>query len=177
MIKKAIFLDRDGIVNKSIVREGKPYSPKDLNEFEFAEDIEEIKNLEDDFLIFIFTNQPEIARGKQSQENVEQIHKYICNMLPIKKIYTCPHDNLNNCDCRKPKSGMIFQAQKEFDLDLKNSWVIGDRWKDIDSGANAACRTIFVDYNYDEKLNCKPTYIVKSIIEAINIIRSNLNVI
>jgi len=170
---KAIFFDRDGIINKSIIRENKPYPPKDLSEFVFVEGIKFLISQlkQKNYLLFIITNQPDVSRKTQTKENVETINKYIQSNLPIDEIFTCFHDDKDNCECRKPKSGMILEAAKKYNIDLKKSWVIGDRWKDIESGNNAECKTIFVDYCYDEKLKSKPNYIVKSIDEIKGVIK------
>lgn len=164
-MNRAVFLDRDGIVNKAIVKDGKPYPPKDVNQIHFIKYFQNVMNRlkKEGFKVFVFTNQPDVARGTQTKEQVEKINNYIFKKLPIDKIYCCYHDDKDNCECRKPKPGMILQAAKEFDIDLKKSWVIGDRSKDIEAGIAAGCKTIFVDYGYKEKLNCKPSVVIKYI--------------
>ena len=167
MKNKAIFLDRDGVINKAITKEGIPYPPKNLNEFVFTEKIKEtldaLKAL--GYLLIIFTNQPDVARGKLLESEVAVINGHILSSLPITKIYCCYHDDKANCDCRKPKAGMIFSAVKDFQIDLKKSFVVGDRWRDIDAGHNAGVKTIFIDYGYNEKLKAVPAYIVNNAYE------------
>ena len=170
---KAIFLDRDGIINKPIVRDNKPYPPQSLKELEFVEGIEDFlaKMKVFGYYLFIVTNQPDVARGTQKKEVIEEIHKYILDNLDIDKIYVCYHDNQDKCNCRKPKNGMILQAQKEFDLDLSQCWMIGDRSSDITCGEISGCRTIFYQYNYEESSFSIPDYIIENISQAKEIIK------
>lgn len=164
-MKKAIFFDRDGVINVPLIKDNKPYPPPSLSKFEFSYKIPELLSFlkENRFLCFIFTNQPDVARGTQTKESVEEINSYIMKRLPIDKIYTCYHDSKDNCNCRKPKPGMILEAVKEYGIELSKSFVIGDRWRDIEAGVNASCRTIFIDYHYSEELKSKPTYSYHSI--------------
>ena len=168
---KAVFLDRDGVVNEAIVINGKPYPPSNLNDFNFIKGIENaIKILKSiGYYIFIVTNQPDVSRGKVLMEEVNEINNYILNSTCVDKIYTCFHDDKNNCDCRKPKPGMLIQAQKDWDIDFSKSFLIGDRWRDIEAGISAGVKTIFIDYDYEE-LKVKSDYVCKSSIEAIEII-------
>lgn len=174
-MKKAVFFDRDGIINEAIIKNGKPYSPKNLDEFKFVKGIGSlIWNLtKKRFFIFVITNQPDVARGTQTKKEIKKIHNKIKDDLFVDKIYTCFHDDKDNCKCRKPKSGMILKSAKEFNIDLKNSWVIGDRLKDVLAGINAGCKTIFVDYGYEETTDIARGYadfIVKNIKEIERII-------
>jgi D-glycero-D-manno-heptose 1,7-bisphosphate phosphatase len=165
MSGKAVFLDRDGVINKVVVRGNKPYPPSDLKEFEFTDNIKETleKLKKEGFYLLIFSNQPDVARGKISIKDVELINEYILKNLPIDRIYCCYHDDADNCECRKPKTGMIMQARRDYNLDLKKCFVVGDRWRDIEAGKNAGCKTIFVDYGYDEGLKSKPDFVVKEV--------------
>jgi len=171
-MNKAIFLDRDGVINKAIVKDGIPHSPNSLDELEFIPGIKHVldKLKELGYLLFVVSNQPDIARKKQTKENIELISQYICDYLPIDKVYICPHDDEDDCDCRKPKPGMILKAQREFNIDLSKSWMIGDRWRDVNAGKNAGCKTIFIDYEYREGLVNTPDYFVDSVDEIIIII-------
>lgn len=167
MKNKAIFLDRDGIINKPVIRNNKPFTPENISEFEFTDGIREVlkelKRLE--FLLFVVTNQADVSRGKRTKENVEEISKFIVKELLLDKVYCCYHDNKDNCECRKPKPGMLLTASKEYNVDLAKSYFVGDRWSDIEAGKNAGCKTIFVDYGYDEKLKSKPDFSIKSVSE------------
>jgi len=151
----AVFLDRDGIINRAIIREGKPYPPSTMEEFELIPgSIASLLLLADAGYILIgITNQPDVARGTQSKENVDRFNDLIQFRLPVREIFVCYHDNADDCTCRKPKPGLIFQAAEKYDLDLSQSWMVGDRWKDIAAGQAAGLSTIFVDYHYAEVYN------------------------
>lgn len=170
-MNKAVFFDRDGVINQSIVKDNKPYPPSNLSEFKFNSRIDDLCKLlkQKKYLLFVFTNQPDVARGTQDKTVVESINKHIMTHLSMDKIYTCYHDNLDNCNCRKPKPGMILQAVSEYKIDLNQSFVIGDRWRDIDTGAGVGCKTIFIDYQYDEVLRAKPDYTVGSLKEILKL--------
>ena len=166
MVKKikAIFFDRDGtIIKTKISKDKKPIAIKSLNECKMFNSTKKILNkLKKNYLIFVITNQPDVARKKNSKKNVNEINKYLKNQLPIKKIYTCYCDN-NKCKYRKPNIGMLKDASKKYKIDLKKSFVIGDRWRDIEAGKKAKCKTIFIDKKYSEKLKSKPDYLIKKL--------------
>jgi D-glycero-D-manno-heptose 1,7-bisphosphate phosphatase len=154
----AVFLDRDGIINRAIVREGKPYPPARLEEVEILSGaVSSLKQLDTAGYVLIgITNQPDVARGTQSRAVVESINTFIESKLPIRKIFVCYHDNADKCTCRKPKPGLILQAAEKYGLDLSRSWMVGDRWKDISAGQAAGLKTIFVDYHYAETYKGSP---------------------
>ena len=149
---KAVFFDRDGVINRSIVRAGRPYPPDDARQFEWMDGVHEALPLlrTRGYLLFVFTNQPDVARGTQSRAVVDAFHARIERELPFTRIYTCFHDDADGCDCRKPKPGMIFRGRDEYGIDLAASWVVGDRWRDIDAGRAAGCKTIYIDHAYTE---------------------------
>lgn len=171
-MNKAVFLDRDGVVNEAIVRNGVPFSPKSMREVEIIEDVKEcIIRLEKlEFQIVVVTNQPDIARKKTSLSRVNEIHDLIKKATGIKNFFICPHDDRDSCQCRKPKSGLLVQAAKLLKIDLERSYIIGDRWKDIEAGQNVGCKGIFINRNYSEKPPKLPYTEVKSLSEATNII-------
>ena len=148
----AVFLDRDGILNRAIVREGKPFPPTRVEDVELLPGtVTSLRRLaEAGYILIGITNQPDVARGIQSRETVEAINNWIQFRLPIKEIFVCYHDRADQCACRKPKPGLIFQAAQKYALDLSQSWMVGDRWKDIAAGQAAGLRTVFVDYHYCE---------------------------
>jgi D-glycero-D-manno-heptose 1,7-bisphosphate phosphatase len=172
-VQKAIFFDRDGVLNKSIVKNGKPFPPSHLSEVELTDSIFELctylKSL--GYLLLVVTNQPDVARGTQTAQVVNEINDYLKGVLRIDKVYSCMHDDRHNCDCRKPKSGMIIEGVKDFSLDINRCYLVGDRWKDIVAGQNVGIKTIFIDYGYAEK-DCSPDYVVKEIKDIFNIIKS-----
>ena len=148
----AVFLDRDGIINRAMVRDGKPYPPARLDELEILPgSVTSLSRLADfGYVLIGVTNQPDVARGTQSREMVESFNALIRSKLPIREIFVCYHDNMDNCDCRKPKPGLILQAANKHGLDLSRSWMAGDRWQDIAAGQAVGLKTIFVDYHYAE---------------------------
>jgi D-glycero-D-manno-heptose 1,7-bisphosphate phosphatase len=163
----AVFLDRDGILNRAIVRDGKPYPPASLEDVEILPGtVTALQQLQTAGYILIgITNQPDVARGTQTREVVESINKIIQIHLPMREIFVCYHDDNDHCECRKPRPGLILQAADKYGLDLSQSWMIGDRWKDIAAGHNAGLKTIFVDYSYAELYEGNPADItVKDIL-------------
>ena len=171
-LNRAVFLDRDGVINQALVRNRLPFSPANAAEFKWVEGIHAVSQqiVSSGFDIFCVTNQPDVGRGLQERAVVEVLHQMVQDELPIKKIY---HDGASPCDCRKPKPGLLLQAAEEFELELAKSWLVGDRWKDIDAGKAAGCRTIFLDYDYDEKLRSPPNHVIGSIHEVADLICSS----
>ncbi|MBI3563084.1 MAG: HAD family hydrolase [Gammaproteobacteria bacterium] len=173
MIKRrAVFLDRDGVLNRSIVREGRPYPPSSVTEVEILPGaVKAMQCLKDaGFVLIVVSNQPDVARGITSMKIVESINAYLLKSLPVDRFIMCYHDSEDNCDCRKPKPGMLFSGAKEFNIDMELSYMVGDRWRDIEAGINAKCKTIFIDYRYDEKQPESVDYKVGSLLDAVAII-------
>ena len=152
-MNRAVFLDRDGVINRAIVREGKPYPPKDLTELEVLPGVPEalaaLKKAE--YKLIVVTNQPDVARGTVKKEVVESINNQLNSTLPLDEFRTCYHDDHEACECRKPAPGALLAAASEHDIDLERSYMIGDRWRDIEAGQRAGCKTVFIDYGYSEK--------------------------
>jgi D-glycero-D-manno-heptose 1,7-bisphosphate phosphatase len=166
--RPAVFLDRDGVVNRAEVRGGMPYPPQHLTDFELlsgaAEAVDTLRNA--GFAIVIVTNQPDVARGDQQQEVVESMNEVVRDALEPDSIMVCYHDEADGCECRKPAPGMLISAAKELRLDLAMSFMVGDRWRDIAAGRRAGCRTIFVDRGYLERQPEAPDAIVADVTEA-----------
>ena len=173
-LRRAVFLDRDGVINRALTRDNKPYPPKSIAEFEILPGVAEAcaKLKAAGFLIVVATNQPDVGRGTMPQSVVEEIHAFMNRQLPIDRVEVCfhPGKGASDCDCRKPKPGMLFNASKALGIDLAQSWMVGDRWRDIDCGHAAGCRTILIDYSYDEALRQLPDYRVKDLLAASEII-------
>jgi len=150
--RRAVFLDRDGVLNRAIVRNGKPYPPRSLAEVDILDGVSEaVASLQRaGFLTVVVTNQPDVARGTTPRDLVDTINNRLKAELRLDAVLTCFHDNAENCDCRKPKAGLLLHARDAYGLDLASSFMIGDRWRDIEAGINAGCRTAFIDYHYDE---------------------------
>lgn len=175
MSGRAVFLDRDGVLNRTFVKDGKPYPPATVEELEIVPDAADsllrLKAL--GFLLIVVTNQPDVARGKQSREVVEQMHALLRAELPLDAIFVCYHSGEEGCDCRKPNPGMLLEAAREFGLDLSECYLIGDRWRDADAGRAAGCKVIFIDYGYQERQPAEePDARVRSLSEAAGWIKS-----
>mgnify|MGYP001196184152 CR=1 FL=1 len=151
-LRRAVFLDRDGVINRALVRDGRPYAPRDLEEFELLPGV--IKATEAlhqrKFRLIVITNQPDVGAGRLRKEVVEAMHLRICQKLPIDDIRVCYHIDEHNCDCRKPKPGLIFTAARDWSISLSDSYMVGDRWRDVDAGRAAGCKTILVKNAYNE---------------------------
>jgi D-glycero-D-manno-heptose 1,7-bisphosphate phosphatase len=165
---KAVFLDRDGVLNKAVVIDGKPYPPSSMEEFEICPYV--IESLEmtsaAGFLNIVVTNQPDVRTGKQSRTIVDDFHAKLRNELPIHDIYACFHVDKDNCACRKPKPGMLLQAAQKWSIDLKHSFMVGDRWKDIEAGKRAGCTTCWLPGNYAEPEPESSDLIASSLLEV-----------
>lgn len=169
---KAFFFDRDGILNKSIIKKKKPYSPRYPYELKlnhkFLPFIEDLKKKK--FIIIVVTNQPDIKRGKLKKYTSKIINSIIKKYFLVDEVFVCEHDKIDNCDCRKPKPGMLKNAMKRWNIDIKKSFLVGDRIKDIEAGNSVGCTTIFIDYNYDELKPKNYDYKFTSISKMIKVI-------
>ena len=171
-LNRAVFLDRDGVINRAIVINQKPYAPINLNKLKILPGVKKaITELhKSGWFIIVMTNQPDVVRGKAKLADIELINRYLQKQLSINALYTCYHDTIDQCDCRKPSPGFFFKAKKTYKINLKKSFMIGDRWSDIEAGRKAGCKTFFIDYNYAEKQPKEYNYKVKSLLEATKII-------
>src|SRR5580704_5907335 len=132
----AVFLDRDGVLNRAIIRNGRPHPPATLEEFTLLPGVPEAcrKLRRAGFVLLVVTNQPDIARGVQDRAVVDEFHQILLRTLPIDGVYVCPHDDADGCDCRKPGPGMLLQAARDLSLNLGDSVMVGDRWRDVEAG-------------------------------------------
>lgn len=153
MKRRAVFLDRDGVLNRIIVKGERRRPPTSAAEVEILPGVLEVlprlKNA--GFVLIVVSNQPDVARGITPRAAVEEINDYLSKRMPIDRFMVCFHDTPDGCDCRKPGVGMLLAGAREFDVDLASSYMVGDRWRDMEAGVNAGCRTIFMDHGYDEK--------------------------
>jgi D-glycero-D-manno-heptose 1,7-bisphosphate phosphatase len=168
---RAVFLDRDGVLNEVVVRDGLPYPPASLEDLRLAPDaaasLARLKAA--GFLLIVITNQPDVARGTQSRAITEAMNRVIAVALPLDDFFTCWHDDADACPCRKPKPGLLLEAAARHSIDLQASFFIGDRWRDIDAGAAAGCRTILIDRHYrDRAPDFPPTHRASSLTGAAN---------
>jgi D-glycero-D-manno-heptose 1,7-bisphosphate phosphatase len=179
-LRPAVFLDRDGTLNVQVVRQGKPYPPDTEAEFTLLPDAaESCRQLAAaGYVLVVATNQPDVGRGDQSLAVVEAMHAKLRRLIPeITQVEACyaPGKGENPPDPRrKPGPGMLLDAASNLGLDLTRSWMVGDRWRDVDCGANAGVRTVFIDFGYEEPLRAKPDFTVKTMADAARIILAQI---
>ncbi len=168
MTRRAVFLDRDGTLNKGVIMDGRLYPPPTLAEFSLLDGVEEaVHRLKAvPFRLVVVTNQPDVATGRQERAVVEAMHDRLRELLPVEDIRVCYHTDADGCDCRKPKPGMLRAAAEALGLDLASSYMIGDRWRDVGAGRAAGCRTIYLRNGYDEPPAVDYDLAVESLIEA-----------
>jgi D-glycero-D-manno-heptose 1,7-bisphosphate phosphatase len=166
---RAVFLDRDGVLNEAVVRDGSPYPPVTLEELVIVADAGRVLAAlkRDGFRLIVVTNQPDIARGKISREQVDRMNRHLLSVLPIDAIEVCAHDDSDACDCRKPKPGMLIRAATRDGIMLPDSFMVGDRWRDIEAGHRARCRTVLIGDGYAEGLKSEPDVAVGNLSEAV----------
>jgi D-glycero-D-manno-heptose 1,7-bisphosphate phosphatase len=177
-LRPAVFLDRDGTINVSVVRDGKPYAPTRLEEFRLYEGIPEACRAlkAAGYALVVATNQPDVGRGEVAEAVIESMHARLLELVPeIDRIEVCydPADGLSNR--RKPEPGMLLDAAAVLGLDLSRSWMVGDRWRDIACGKRAGARTIFINFDYSEANDTAPEFTVMSFQEAVAIILEATN--
>lgn len=172
-LRPAVFVDRDGTLNRQVIRDGKPYPPQTIEEFELFDGVPAAcaRLASAGYVLVVATNQPDVERGTQSQAVVEAMHEKLRGLVPeIARIEVCYAPGLDKTAPpdrrRKPEPGMLLDAAADLRLDLTRSWMIGDRWRDVDCGKRAGVRTVFIDFGYAEKLHSAPDVIVRSFREA-----------
>lgn len=165
----AVFMDRDGVLNNTVMRGGQQFPPADLRELVVAPGVEEgCRALrEAGYVLVGITNQPDVARGLTDRRTVEEINANLVERLGMSEFRVCYHDDGDDCGCRKPKPGLILQAAQEQRIDVAASYMVGDRWKDIEAGRRAGCRTVLIRNQFAEPGRCAPTFTVGSFPEAV----------
>ena len=173
-LRPAVFLDRDGTLNHQVIRDGKPYPPQTVDAFELFDGVPAAcaQLAAAGYTLVVATNQPDVGRGAQSQAVVEAMHAKLLRLVPeISRFEVCYDPGRGeNSARRKPEPGMLLDAARSLGLDLARSWMIGDRWRDIDCGRRAGARTVFIDFGYAEELQAKPDFTVSSFADAARII-------
>lgn len=177
MRRPAVFLDRDGVINRTEVRDGVPRPPASVRDLQILPGVAEALSAlkAHGYALVVVTNQPDVARGSTTRQSVEAIHDRISRELCVDAILTCFHDDNDDCDCRKPRPGLLLQAAREFDLDVASSFMVGDRWRDLEAGARAGCKTFYVETGYDERNPFSYDYRVRSLPEAAQILLERLD--
>jgi len=176
MNQKTVFLDRDGIINEVLlsVVSRTPFSPLRMKQVVLVEGIKEVvEELHSmGYLVIVVTNQPDVARHIVDKRTVDRINKKLKDLVGFDDIFTCYHDEIDKCDCRKPKAGLFLKAKGLYGIDFSKSYVVGDRWRDIEAGKGIGAKTIFVDYNYGENKPKNPSFIIKDIKEIVGVIKN-----
>jgi D-glycero-D-manno-heptose 1,7-bisphosphate phosphatase len=167
---RAVFLDRDGVLNAAIVEDGKPYPPTNLSELVIdAATPELLARLKGrGFKLIVVTNQPDVGRGLQKREAVEAINDVLRERLPLDELLVCYHDGTEECDCRKPAPGLLLSAAERHGIALGASYMVGDRWRDVEAGQRAGCKTIWIDLSYRERKPNAYDACVQTLEEAVN---------
>lgn len=170
--RKAVFLDRDGVLVRTEIRDGKPYAALALSDFDILPEapqaVQALKSA--GYVTVLVTNQPELARGNVDQATMDAMHAALGTALPLDDVRVCPHDSDDGCGCRKPAPGMLLDAARDLGLDLTESYMVGDRWRDVGAGRAAGCRTILIERGYTEPEREIPDFTVGDIAEAARLI-------
>lgn len=169
-----MFIDRDGVINRVIVKDGRPLAPLSIKEFKVLPGVgRAIKSLRGaGFKVIVVTNQPNVGAGKQNRSTVEAMNKKIRDRFRLDGVEVCYHTDSDRCDCRKPKPGMLVRAAIKASIDLKSSFMVGDRWRDIEAGKAAGCKTVLIESRYKEKKAKDPDAVANSLFEASRLILS-----
>ena len=165
--QKAVFFDRDGVLNHLVKRDGSYYSPQKFKDFKIFDDAKKVVSLvqEKGYLAIVISNQPDISRGKLEQSELDKMTSMLYEQLCVDDVFYCTHDDDDGCGCRKPAPGLFFTAQKKYNIDFKNSFMIGDTWKDVGAAKNAGISVILVNKDYNQSL--KGVKRIKTLNEAI----------
>ncbi len=167
-LRPAVFLDRDGVLNAAEVSDGKPLAPTSVDRLRVLPRVAEACVLlrAAGYFLIIVTNQPDLARGLQTAAAIEDIHSAIAQQLPIDDIRMCPHDDADNCTCRKPLPGLLLSSAADHHLDLSRSYMVGDRWRDVEAGHRAGCATVLIRNHYNERQAEGPDKVANDLYEA-----------
>jgi D-glycero-D-manno-heptose 1,7-bisphosphate phosphatase len=167
-LRPAVFLDRDGVLNAVELSAGRPLPPASVERFSLLPRVPEACRLLRiaGYFLVVVTNQPDLARGQQTAETIDELHAALARAVQLDDIRVCPHDDADNCPCRKPKPGLLLSAASEHRLDLGRSYMVGDRWRDVEAGRRAGCRTVLLYSDYDERQAAAPDKVVNTLLDA-----------
>jgi D-glycero-D-manno-heptose 1,7-bisphosphate phosphatase len=170
--RAAVFLDRDGVLNQAVVRDGRPFPPAAVGEVVIPAGVREACRLLSDagLLLVGVTNQPDIARGATSRHAVDAINGYLRRELDLDAVYVCPHDDGDACGCRKPAPGLLLEAAADWDVDLTRSVMVGDRWRDVDAGRRAGVTTVWLRRDYREPPPDAPDHVVDHLVDVVPLV-------
>lgn len=166
--RRAIFLDRDGVINRFHVEEGVTRPPASFADFQIlpgvAHSIDRLS--EAGFAVVVVTNQPDVARGLADMREIEAMHKHLLAKFPIAEVRVCIHDTNDDCNCRKPRPGMLTAAAEQAGYDLRTSYMIGDRWSDVVAGQSAGCKSILIQTPFSGMERCQPDHVADDLPQA-----------
>ncbi|MGZ8735124.1 MAG: D-glycero-alpha-D-manno-heptose-1,7-bisphosphate 7-phosphatase [Acidimicrobiia bacterium] len=169
MTVPAVFLDRDGVLIEAPLTAGRPIAVHEADSMVLlpgvVDALDELRRA--GLVLVCVTNQPDVARGLVSAATVERANEVLRDRLALDAVRCCPHDDPDPFGCRKPAPGLIMDAAADLGLDLRRSVVVGDRWRDVEAGRRAGCRTVFVDRDYDERRPSAPDVVVRELTEAV----------
>ena len=170
--RRAVFLDRDGVINDTVWRRGARRAPQDIDEWVWIDQVHATLQALSarGYALFVCTNQPDVRRGWQTRERVDAFHELLMRELPLARVFACFHDDADDCACRKPKPGLLLQASAEFDIELSSSFMVGDRGSDIEAGRRAGCTTIHLRHPHDAAVT-GADHEIRSLTELLAIIR------
>jgi D-glycero-D-manno-heptose 1,7-bisphosphate phosphatase len=173
--RPAVFLDRDGVLNEVTVRDGTPVPPPTVADLRIIDGVPEAcaRLHELGYVLVVITNQPDIARGTQTRDEVDRMHALLRQRLPLDDIVVCPHDDADGCRCRKPKPGMLLDAAVRLNLDLRSSFGVGDRWRDVEAAQNAGVPAIYIRRDYGERPAVGAVATASSLLEALPFIENH----
>ena len=169
-LRRAVFLDRDGVLDEAVVRDGKPYPPRSVDELVVVPGMASAceRARREGYVLVVVTNQPDVARGGQTRAEVDAINAALLRQVELDAVYVCPHDDADDCPCRKPRPGMLLAAASDLGLDLEDSFMVGDRWRDVAAGQGAGCTTVYIDNGYQESQPTQPDHVVRHPVEAVD---------
>jgi len=172
MTRRAVFLDRDGVISRPLLGAGRPCAPQSFNQLEMLPGVPAaLAALKaGGFRLVVVTNQPDIARGTTPRAVVDAMNDWLQSVLPLDAVFMCAHDDEDRCLCRKPRPGLITRAAAELGVECAASYMVGDRWRDIEAGRRAGCTTLFVDHRYAERLPESYDFRVGSLRDAARLI-------
>jgi D-glycero-D-manno-heptose 1,7-bisphosphate phosphatase len=172
--RRGVFLDRDGVLNAAIVRQGRPHPPDTVEQVVIIDGVREAcrRLSEAGLLLIMVTNQPDIARRTTTRAAVDAINGHLVSELGLDGVFVCPHDDAAGCGCRKPAPGLLLDAADRMRVDRTRSVMVGDRWRDIEAGRRAGVTTVWVRSDYDERAPATPDHIVDSLLDVVPLVAS-----